>query len=188
MSLSHLLHTYRSVSMIICNCQTIVDRLFFFFPILIILTLCCRHDRKGDEKAVQHPRCQGDQAMEQVHEQHLWASQQTWQHHSRCRPLPRTGMGFASFIWNSLYMNTSAEFFSWSQPKKVFNRIDREPSKYSFQYRLLLFFSPVKPPLVSVTLHITIRLHFQIYAFCQSVLLGNGHIFLLSLNLYPVRL
>lgn len=136
-----MLHTCRSKLFIIRNTQTTVDHCHFSF-VLMILMLFCRHDRKGDEKAVQHPRCKGDQAVEQVHEQHLWASQQTWQHHSRCRPLPRTGMDLSSFIWNSL--NTSAEFFSWSQPKKVFDKINTEPSKYGFLCRHLLFLSPVK--------------------------------------------
>lgn len=40
-----------------------------FFPL--------RHYRDGDENAVPHPIREGDAAVEQIHEQHLRAAEQT---------------------------------------------------------------------------------------------------------------
>lgn len=90
-SLNHVIHT----------------NVVFIISYVLSFSLCaCRPDREGDEEAVQHPWWEGNQALEPVYEQHLWASQQTWQHNPRRRPLPRTGRDLSSFIWKSHFVRT----------------------------------------------------------------------------------
>lgn len=50
-----------------------------------------RYYREGDEEALQYPIREGDTALEQVYEQHLWAAEQARQHCSRCWSLSGAG-------------------------------------------------------------------------------------------------
>lgn len=76
----------------------------FYLYFYTTFTLCCRPDREGHEETIQHPRWEGNQALEPIHEQHLWASQQTWQHHPGRWPLSRTGRDLSGSNRNSHFV------------------------------------------------------------------------------------
>lgn len=55
-----------------------------FLPVL-------SNHREGDEEAIQHPCRAWNSALEQIHEQHLWAVEQTRQHYPGCWAVPGSG-------------------------------------------------------------------------------------------------
>lgn len=50
-----------------------------------------RHNWKRNEITFWHPYGKGDTIVEQIHEQHLWAVEQAWQHRARRWPVPGSG-------------------------------------------------------------------------------------------------